>query len=279
MLKTLLAAAVSIMAASAVQAQDAPDIEVWRLDCGTIGLSDTAPFSDTHLYDGEERALTSSCYLIRNGAKYLLWDTGLSGDLKGQSVTDGVFTVSVDRTIIEQLGDLELSADDIGMVAASHYHFDHIGQLAGFKDATLLIGAADWSAVNSEAEGQSFIDKAPFAPWLGDDAGEVTAIAKDHDVFGDGSVIIKSMPGHTPGHSALLVRLPETGNIMLTGDLYHFEEQVTNRGVPQFNTNRADTLASMARFDQMAANLDATVVIQHDPRHLDRLPAFPESAK
>jgi len=83
----------------------------------------------------------------------------------------------------------------------------------------------------------------------------------------------------TPGHTSLLVRLPEKGNVFLTGDLYHFEEQVTNRGVPQFNTNRADTLASMARFDAIGKSLGATVIIQHDPRHMDRLPAFPRSAK
>ena len=51
----------------AVSAQEAADIEMWRLDCGSLELSDTGPFSDTHLYDGQFRRLTDSCYLIRNG--------------------------------------------------------------------------------------------------------------------------------------------------------------------------------------------------------------------
>ena len=273
----LAAAALALGIAAPASAQDATDVELWRLDCGTIELSDAGPFSDTHLYDGEPRTLTDSCYLLRNGENYLLWDAGLPSALKGTSVTQMVFTLSVEQTIAEQLAEIGLGPDDIDFVGISHYHDDHIGQAAEFAGATLLIGRGDAEAVTS---GAMEATRAQLAPWLAEGAeGEVTRIASDHDVFGDGSVVIKGMPGHTPGHSVLLVRLPETGNVMLTGDLYHFEEQVTNRGVPAFNTTRADTLASFHRFDQMAENLEATVVIQHDPRHVSRLPAFPGSAK
>ena len=269
-----LAIAASPAAASAHE--DAPDLEMWRLDCGTIELSDAGPFSDTHLYDGESRTMTDSCYLIRNGEQYLLWDAGLPSALKGASVSQWVFTLSLTRTIAEQLADLELTPADIDMVGISHYHDDHIGQAAEFPDATLVINARDYEAVASRAVGPA---KDQLAPWMGNTPDNVTQFGNDHDVFGDGSVTVLAMPGHTPGHSALLVRLPETGPIMLTGDLYHFEEQVTNKGVPTFNTDRADTLASFHRFDQMAEKLGATVIIQHDPRHLDRLPTFPESAE
>lgn len=265
--------------AAPVSAQEAPDLEMWQLDCGTIELSDAGDFSDAHLYDGEERTLVVNCYLIRNADQYMLWDAGLSKDLIGISYTEGAFTVSMKRSLVDQLAELTLSPEDINLAAVSHYHFDHTSQLADFPDATLLIGAADWDVVKAAQEPNQLVDPRPFTPWLGEDTAPVTAIAQDHDVFGDGSVLIKATPGHTPGHASLLVRLPEKGDILLTGDLYHFEEQVTNRGVPQFNTNRADTLASMARFDAIAKSLDATVIIQHDSRHLDRLPTFPESAK
>lgn len=265
--------------AAPVSAQEAPDLEMWQLDCGTIELSDAGDFSDAHLYDGEERTLVVNCYLIRNADQYMLWDAGLSKDLIGISYTEGAFTVSMKRSLVDQLAELTLSPEDINLAAVSHYHFDHTSQLADFPDATLLIGAADWDVVKAAQEPNQLVDPRPFTPWLGEDAAPVTAIAQDHDVFGDGSVLIKATPGHTPGHASLLVRLPEKGDVLLTGDLYHFEEQVTNRGVPQFNTNRADTLASMARFDAIAKSLDATVIIQHDSRHLDRLPTFPESAK
>jgi N-acyl homoserine lactone hydrolase len=100
----------------------------------------------------------------------------------------------------------------------------------------------------------------------------------DVDIFHDGRVVMLDTPGHTPGHNALLVRL-QSGNVLLTGDLYHFTEQVAIKGVPPFNTDRADTLASMDRFDKIARNLNAKVIIQHEPADIAKLPRFPLSAK
>jgi len=254
----------------------APDIEMWRLDCGNLVLSDTGPFSDGHLYDGQPRTLTDSCYVIRNGERYLLWDAGLSGQLLGASMTQWIFTMWLDRTIVDQLGDIGLTPENITFLGLSHYHDDHIGQASDFAESTLLMNRRDFEVVASGANASA---AAALAPWLGDDAGEVADFGRDHDVFGDGSVTILSMPGHTPGHSSLLVRLPETGPVLLTGDLYHFREQIENEGVPTFNTDRADTLASFARFLQIDQALDAMIVIQHDPGDLERLPAFPASAR
>ena len=275
--KSILLATLLAGFAVPTAAQETADIEMWRLDCGTIELSDAAPFSDTHLYDGEPRTLTDSCYLIRNGDRYLLWDAGLPAALKGTSATQWVFTLSVEKTIAEQLAQIDVAPADVTYIGISHYHDDHIGQAAGFPDAELLIGRGDAEAV---ASGQMEATRAQLAPWLADGAsGKVTRITADHDVFGDGSVRMVAMHGHTPGHKSLVVELPQSGTFMLTGDLYHFEEQIENKGVPVFNTDRADTLASFHRFDQMADTLDATIVIQHDPRHLDRLPTFPKSAR
>lgn len=116
-----------------------------------------------------------------------------------------------------------------------------------------------------------------FAPWLGTAGGKVQTIAKDHDVFGDGSVLIKATPGHTPGHTSLLVRLPQTGDVLLTCDLYHFQEQAFAHAVPGYNFSRVQTLASMARFDETARNLNAKVIIEHDSRHVGRLGAWNRS--
>lgn len=255
------------------------DLEMWRLDCGTLEFSDIAAFSDAHLYDGEPRTLCVSCYLIRNGDEYLLWDAGLDKTLVGNSVTTSGATLSMTQSITSQLKAIGVPTQDVTFVGVSHFHFDHVSQLPDFSQSTLLIGEKDWDMVMAATEPTPLLDPRPFAPWLGDDAGKAVAIVKDHDVFGDGSVVMKATPGHTPGHTALLVRMPQMGNVLLTGDLYHFEEQVTNRGVPEFNTDRADTLASFERFETIAKALDATVIIGHDPRHLDRLPLFPESVR
>jgi N-acyl homoserine lactone hydrolase len=92
-------------------------------------------------------------------------------------------------------------------------------------------------------------------------------------------VMMLYTPGHTPGHHSLLVKLPQTGNVLISGDLMHFRENYENNGVPAFNFDRAQTLASLDRTKKIAANFKATVIIQHDARDIDKLPAFPASAK
>ncbi|HEV2044858.1 MAG TPA: N-acyl homoserine lactonase family protein, partial [Sphingomicrobium sp.] len=161
---------------------------------------------------------------------------------------------------------------DINFVGISHYHDDHTGQAADFPGATLLMGKGDWDAVKGRPP-----TAARFKPWI-EGGSKVEPVAGDKDVFGDKKVMILDMPGHTPGHKALLVRLA-SGPVLLTGDLYHATEQVANRGVPSFNTNRADTLASFDRFQAIARSLKAKVIIQHEASDIAKLPAFPKAAE
>ena len=97
-----------------------------------------------------------------------------------------------------------------------------------------------------------------------------------HDVFGDGSVQIVPTPGHTPGHTVLLVQLEKAGPILLTGDMWHIAESRPARRVPRFNTNRADSLASMAKVEALAKSTGARVVLEHVQADFDALPKFPE---
>jgi glyoxylase-like metal-dependent hydrolase (beta-lactamase superfamily II) len=96
-----------------------------------------------------------------------------------------------------------------------------------------------------------------------------------YDVFGDGSALIVSMPGHTPGHSVLLVNLKNSGPVLLTGDLYHLTEARTNRSVPKFNTDAEETRVSMTKFEELAAASGARVIIQHEAADFGNLPHAP----
>ena len=276
-LLTLGVALAALMMPFAAQAQEAetPDIEMWRLDCGAIAISNLDAFSDGYLYEGREGTFANSCYLIRHGDRHLLWDAGLPSALIDAPMTQGIFTVSLERNIASQLAEIGVAVEDVDFLGLSHHHFDHVGQAPDLAASTLLLNARDIAALREGANPQS---AQILAHWL-EGGGTVTDFSGDHDVFGDGSVVILAMPGHTPGHSSLLVRLPETGNVLLTGDLYHFREQIENEGVPRFNTDRAETLASFERSLQIDQALDAMIVIQHDPGDLERLPVFPESAR
>ena len=136
----------------------------------------------------------------------------------------------------------------------------------------MLVGSGDWDSIKARSDTAK-----RFEPWISGGA-KVEPVARDKDVFGDKSVMILDMPGHTPGHKALLVRL-KSGPVLLTGDLYHATEQVANRGVPAFNTNRADTLASFDRFQAVARSLKAKVIIQHESKDIAKLPVFPAAAE
>jgi len=271
----LSAALLAGLGAAAVPAaaQSGADVSLTRLDCGkTTTVADVSRFSDVAAFPGLKIQLTFSCYLIRHGNDYLVWDTG-----NPAATPDKALPTSPAASLVEQLAELNLMPAQITYVGISHYHGDHVGQVASFPQATLLIGKGDWDVL-TDPKPIAAANPANFAHWISG-GGKVEPLSGDKDVFGDGSVIVLNTPGHTPGHHSLLVKLKDSGNILITGDLAHFRENYDSNGVPTFNTSRADTLASLDRFKKLAANLKATVIIQHDARDIDKLPAFPGSAK
>jgi N-acyl homoserine lactone hydrolase len=272
MKKMLTWTLLTTLLATGAQAQNT-EVTLTRLDCG--GPKEpvsVARFSDTYAYEQTKLPLTASCYLIRHGNDYLVWDTGYP------MVSEGAGAAVAPRvSLVDQLRQLKVNPGQVRFVGISHYHGDHIGQAGSLPDATLLIGQGDWTALTASPPPQG-VNPEPVKHWIGG-GGKVEQVARDRDVFGDGSVVMLDTPGHTPGHKSLLVRLKEKGDVLLTGDLAHFHENYESNGVPSFNTHRADTLASLDRFKKMAQHLKATVIIQHDPRDIDKLPKFPEAAR
>jgi N-acyl homoserine lactone hydrolase len=248
----------------------APEMTLTRFECGTNGppTEVNQRFSDIYAYGDLKLQFVYSCYLVKHGDEYLLWDTG-------HSMSAGA--VAPKRSVVDLLADLKLKPEQIKYVGISHFHADHTGQIASFPQATLLIGTADWAAV-SAPNPPAGANAPPFAHWVSG-GGKVEPLSGDKDVFGDGTVIVLNTPGHTPGHHSLMVKLREKGNVLITGDLAHFHENYESNGVPTFNFDRAQTLASLDRFKKLQANFKATVIIQHDARDIDKLPAFPAAAK
>jgi glyoxylase-like metal-dependent hydrolase (beta-lactamase superfamily II) len=250
-------------------AQSAPEVTLTRLDCGNSAApASVAPFSDTYAMPDLKVQLTFSCYLVKHGEDYLVWDTGYAVGANAEAPK---------VSLVDQLAQLKLTPDQVKYVGISHYHGDHTGQTASFPKATLLIGKADWDVLNGPKPSPA-ANAAPFAHWISG-GGKVDPVTRDKNVFGDGTVVMLDTPGHTPGHHSLLVRLKDAGVVLLTGDLTHFRENYDGDGVPTFNTDRAQSLASLDRFKKIAANLKATVIIQHDPRDIGKLPPFPAAAK
>ncbi|MCY7338813.1 MAG: N-acyl homoserine lactonase family protein [Sphingomonas bacterium] len=266
-----LAAAILATPALAQAPKPIPLVSLIRLDCGTGTIKDfNAFFSDSFDYKSGPREITDSCYLIRHANGNLLWDTGFPASLKGKSMDMGPLVARLDRTIVEQLATLGLRPTDVDIVGISHMHGDHVGQAKNFPAAKLVIGKRDLELSKGKDDA--------FGPWRKAGAKVETMDGADVDIFGDGRVVAMNLPGHTPGHMALLVRLA-SGPVLLSGDLYHSNEARAKRGIPPFNTSRAETLASIDRFERVARNLGAKVIIQHEPADIAKLPAFPAAAQ
>jgi N-acyl homoserine lactone hydrolase len=265
-----IGACATLLAPTRSRAQTPAAVSITRLECGANAAPTDvgARFSDTYAFNGLKVQLTFSCYLIRHGDDYLLWDTGNPV---------GTAATAPKTSLVDLLAQLKVAPAQVKYVGISHYHGDHVGQVSSFPQSTLLIGKGDWDVL-TDPKSSAIANPTPFANWI-TGGGKVEPLPGDKDVFGDGSVIMLNMPGHTPGHHSLLVKLKEMGNVLITGDVSHFRENYENSGVPTFNTDRAASLASMDRFKKIATNLKATVIIQHDARDVGKLPAFPGAAK
>jgi glyoxylase-like metal-dependent hydrolase (beta-lactamase superfamily II) len=234
---------------------------VWRLRCGT--------FVTKHL--------TDSCYLIRHGRELMLWDTGLGAELLHHPVQQANGSVVVlHETIAAQLARLGLRPRQIDIVALSHVHSDHIGQAAAFAHARLIVGRKDWEMLTASPPAAG-LEPQRLRPWIEGRAPR-TLVSGDYDVFADGSVVMLATPGHTPGHHSLLLRLKAFGPVLLTGDLYASRLQRLRRRPAPHDLDRAAVLQSFRRFESLAASLHATVIIQHEPADILKLPPFPQAA-
>ena len=275
-LSTLLLACASLAAQAA---EGSAELRLYALDCGRVEFDDLGAFSDTGEYDGHADTLMASCFLIRHARGTLLWDAGLGDQLAALAegsrakIMHSTMTQKVPVSLRSQLQSLGLDFDRIDYFAFSHGHLDHLGNANALTRAKWIINRRE----------QAWIGQTPAPPRtdtrliVGARRADTITIDRDHDVFGDGTVRILSTPGHTPGHQVLLVKLPRTGPVLLSGDLYHTHDNRAGRRMPVFNVDRADTLASMDRIEKIVANLEAHVVIQHsieDFRALPKLPGY-----
>src|SRR3954467_15423455 len=154
--RTRIILALGAFAALAAPAQ-AADMALTRLDCGTpqAPVAVNQRFSDTYAYGDLKLQFVFSCYLVKHGDDYLLWDTGHS--MTAPNVAPKV-------SVVDQLAQLNVKPDQIKYVGISHYHADHTGQVASFPKSLLLIGKNEWDAINV-ATPAAGVNSAPFESW------------------------------------------------------------------------------------------------------------------
>ena len=253
-------------------------VRMYVLDCGTMSIKDMALFSDSGKYDGQSGSIVDTCFLIRHPRGNFLWDTGLSDTLVGHDVlanADGV-AIHVGQGLLEQLRQIGITPSDITFLAFSHFHLDHTGNANAFGSATWILNQAELNWALSDPT-PPIVDPSSFSAFR---SAHTIMINSDYDVFGDGLVRILKTPGHTPGHQVVMVKLPKSGTVVLSGDLYHLQADRPSRAghgaqVMRVNTSRADTLASMDRVEEIIRNRHARLIVQHDPGDYSRVPKSP----
>ena len=249
----VLAAALLVATATAAHAELQ---RLYVLDCGTNLGKDQSRWSPG-VNEGKPIEFSDNCYLIRHSKGLLLWDTGISDAVaampNGLVTANGAIIQSRAKTLAAQLTELGVKPADVTYVAVSHTHGDHVGNIGQFPTSTVLIQGAEYDWAMAGQNKPAFVD-----------SQKIQKLTGDHDVFGDGSVTIITTPGHTPGHQSLLVKLPKTGALVLSGDAVHFQDNWTHKRVPSMNTNKDQTLASLERIARVLADQKATLWINHD---------------
>jgi N-acyl homoserine lactone hydrolase len=258
-------------AVSSTPPKQSTSLRLYVFDCGILHIGDVGRFG----LKPEEVTISDlavPAFLIVHPKGTLIWDTGAVPDSvwrpTGKQFTYHVVLpdsqerdVTMTKSLIQQLAEAGYSPADITYLALSHYHYDHTANANQFAGSTWL--------VRQEERDAMFAPKPPpvtqprtYEALRG---GKTTIVkSDDYDVFGDGSVVIKSAPGHTPGHQMLFLKLAHTGPVLLSGDLYHYPEERTLDRVPTFEFDAQKTRETRSKIDAFLKNSGAQLWIQHD---------------
>jgi len=259
----LAAAAAFAPAVGAAELPTLPQVSSPRLyvfDCGTL-INNKPEDYDLKREEVNDTNMAVTCYLVIHPKGILLFDTGLNDRLVGrplyENVVEGYGQIKF-NTLIGQLADIGVSPVDITYLVLSHYHWDHIGNANDYA-------GANWLVYNRDRE-QMFSKPARAYAWFGQYAAleksRTTLLSGDHDVFGDGTVVVLATPGHTEGHCSLLVRLKNTGPVVLSGDLYHYAEERTLKRMPP-EEKTTGTVESRQRIEWLLQQNHAQLWIGH----------------
>lgn len=210
-----------------------------------------------------------------------MWDTGVPestiGDPKGWSTLPSLIVYHLDRTISSQLASIGLTPADVNYVVVSHTHGDHIGNIGLFPDATVVMQQAEYQWINSPPPSDPNLNTlVTLARKLLGQPRRLELVTGDVDFFRDGSIKLISTPGHTPGSQSLMVHLPKSGYVILSGDVAHLEDNFERDIVPSLNVDKGQSIASMDRIKQIIAEYNAQLFINHDKHQADQLKLLPE---
>lgn len=249
---------------------------LYVFNCGESTVTDMSRWTPG-VNVGMPGAFSANCYLIQHAKGWMMFDSGINDNVatmpKGFQRSKIAPHYILRKPLRIQLEEIGVDPKQVTHVAFSHTHGDHVGNANLFTSAILLIQQAEYDA----AFGPEAVSKWNFEVTSYDKlrGSKTVKLSGEHDVFGDGSVVLIATPGHTPGHQSLLVKLPKRGPVILSGDMVHLQDNWVNRRVPSFNYNREQSLQSMEKVAGIMARTGAELWINHDKAQSDRIPKAP----
>lgn len=260
------------------KAQLPKSLRLYVFDCGSLDIPDTAPYQ----LKKEELAtskMSVACYLVAHPKGTLMWDVGAVPDSSFRPAGGHAplrYATSTKR-LTDQLAEIGYAPQDITYLAISHFHWDHIG------NANLFAPTATWLVRKLERDIMFTDPPSPRtepANYSALRSAKTVIVTKpDYDVFGDGTVVLKSTPGHSPDHQVLFLKLPKTGPVLISGDLYHYPEERKFNKIPTTEFNAEQTARSRAAIEAFLKKTGAQLWIQHDftaNANLKKAPLFYE---
>lgn len=253
---------------------DATVEKVCILDGGLARVEDGSIYSPG-VNVGVPLTLSCNAYLIRHREKWLIWDTGTPDEVNtepgGKIIAHGIRGIVV-RTLSSQLESIGVEPGKVNTIVFSHAHYDHVGNSRLFRKARWVVQRAEYDAMfGPHPEKYGYLPEL-YAAMKDND---VEIVEGDHDLFGDGAVRLIFTPGHTLGHCSLLVRLPETGPVLLSGDVAHNHSNLSHLRIPSFNADKKATVASMQKVRELLQHEDARIWLNHDTEQNATLPHAP----
>lgn len=258
----LLCVTSALTSAQQRKAQPPPSVRLYVFDCGTLDIPDISPYQLTRA-EITTNVMSVPCFLVAHPKGTLMWDVGVVPDRLIASGKPGTLRgyASATKRLETQLKEVGYAPSDITYLSFSHFHWDHVGNANLFARATWLVRKVERDTMFSDPPSPR-TEPAHFSALK--DSRTTFITTADHDVFGDGKVVIKSAPGHSPGHQVLFVNLANTGSVVLSGDLYHYPDERRLKNVPTTEFDREQSAASRAAIEAFLTQAHAQLWIQHD---------------